>query len=146
MVAKYYVNVKLAPRKLSLCLSYKLSGHLLCRICSFRNLISTTKQICDWTSGVWFNSFPLVTHICVNELVSIGMLSDDTKALSEPTLTYHQRCLMAFTWDCIHKNLIGNVCLEMTLFKFPPPTSEANGYLYFTGAIPCGPLCFASPR
>ena len=32
-----------------------------------------------------------------------GLLSDGTNSLSEPMLTYHQRCSMALTWEQFHK-------------------------------------------
>ena len=45
------------------------------------------------------------------------LLPDGTKPLSEPMLTYHQRCSAAFTWEKMPMSWNCNICLEITILK-----------------------------
>ena len=43
--------------------------------------------------------YDMVTEKWVNIASGIGLMSDSTKPLPEPMLTYHQKCSLAFTQE-----------------------------------------------
>ena len=76
-----------------------------------------------------------------------GLVMQVAKVTNEIMLTYHQKCFVAFTPERAHRNLIGNMCSEITLLKaiwyIPGPisklayykTSTSNGELHRTDHI-----------
>ena len=60
-------------------------------------------------------------------MCSGNSLFDGSKPLPEQTGTYHQRCLVAFNWAQVHRNLISNICSET--FRFLPLLSGASGFI-----------------
>ena len=66
----------------------------------------------------------IVTPMATLSWLSIGsgngLVSDGTKPLPEPVLTYHQRYSMAFNIEQFYMNSIHKMCSEMTLLRWQP--------------------------
>ena len=60
-------------------------------------IVLMTKQIIITVAVTKWNH--MVTNVCVNSGSGNGLLSDSTRSLPKPKLTYHQKCSVAFIWE-----------------------------------------------
>ena len=90
-----------------------------CVVCSYETCVLSKYLYVCWQFTLHLTHYDLLTSY-VNIGSGNGLLSDVTKPLPEPMLTYHQRCSLAFTWEQFPQILSWNLCMEITLLRLLP--------------------------